>query len=38
LGIWQRVCATISYEYRMVLVLRRPLGPGSPARQGARNE
>ena len=38
LGFWRRVGATSSYEHNMGLVLRRALGPGSPARQGARNE
>jgi hypothetical protein len=35
-GTWQR--QTISHDYTTVLALRRALGPGSPARQGAWNE
>jgi hypothetical protein len=37
-NIWQRICATCCHGYCTVQVLRRALGPGSPARQGARNE
>ena len=36
-GIYQRICETSCHEYSMVPALR-ALGPGSPARQGARNE
>ena len=36
-GIYQRICETSCHEYNMVPA-HRPLRPGSPARQGARNE